>query len=259
MVALTTTEGKRTVNRQADIIQRLQQYGFQSVFELSNEFSVSPATIRRDLEKLEQMEMVRRTHGGAFPVRQADAPSVIKESLHHREKVAIGRAMAERVLEGQTVLLDSGSTTLEVARSLRDTRLTVVTNDLRIGNEIAKKRNAHLVMIGGELLPNVYSLWGPSALQQIEHLRVDVAIFGADTVNEDGIFNNNSYELELKRTMRSIASSAFFVADSSKFGREALFRVLDMETFTAGITDDLLDPIRASRFPVPIISVNPGR
>lgn len=247
------------MNRQADIVQRLQQTGFQSVVELAQEFLVSSATIRRDLEKLEQMEMVRRTHGGAYPVRQADAPYVIKESFHHKEKVAIGRAMAERVLEGQTVLLDSGSTTLEVAKFLRDTRLTVVTNDLRIANEIAKKRNAHLVMIGGELLPNVYSLWGPSALQQIEHLRVDVAIFGADTVNEDGLFNNNSYELELKRTMRSIANSAFFVADSSKFGREALFRVLDMDTFTAGITDDLLDPIRASRFPVPIISVHPGR
>lgn len=247
------------MNRHADIVQRLDQLGFQSVAELAQEFLVSSATIRRDLERLEQMEMVRRTHGGAYPVRQADTPSVIKESFHHKEKVAIGRAMAERVLDGQTVLLDSGSTTLEVARFLRDTRLTVVTNDLRIGNEIAKKRNAHLVMIGGELLPNVYSLWGPSALQQIEHLRVDVAIFGADTVNEDGIFNNNSYELELKRTMRSIANSAFFVADSSKFGREALFRVLDMETFTAGVTDNLLDPIRASRFPVPIISVNPSR
>lgn len=247
------------MTRHSDIIEQLQQYGFQSVAELADRFDVSTATIRRELEKLEQMEMVQRTHGGAFPVRQADTPSIIKESLHHREKVAIGKAMAERVLEGQTVLLDGGSTTLEVAKFLRDGPFTVVTNDLRIGNEIAQKRNVHLVMIGGELLPNAFSLWGPSSLQQIEHLRVDVAVFGADTVNEDGIFNNSSYELELKRQMRSIAKSAFFVADSSKFGREALFRVLEMDGFTAGITDDLLDPIRASKFPVPIISVNPAR
>lgn len=247
------------MTRHSDMIEQLQGHGFQTVLELAERFEVSTATIRRDLEKLEQMEMVQRTHGGAYPVREADAPSILKESLHHREKVAIGKAMAERVLEGQTVLLDGGSTTLEVAKHLRDERFTVVTNDLRIGNEIAKKRNAHLVMIGGELLPNAFSLWGPSSVQQIEQLRVDVAIFGADTVNEDGIFNNNSYELELKRKMRSIANSAFFVADSSKFGREALFRVLEMDGFTAGITDDLLDPIRASKFPVPIISVNPGR
>ncbi|MCU1509023.1 MAG: DeoR family transcriptional regulator [Glaciihabitans sp.] len=247
------------MTRHSDIIEQLQHLGFQSVPDLAERFGVSTATIRRDLEKLEQLEMVQRTHGGALPLRQADAPSFLKESLHHREKVAIGKAMAERVLAGQTVLLAGGSTTLEVARHLVDDGLTVVTNDLRIGNEIAKNRNAHLVMIGGELLPSAFSLWGPSSVQQIEHLRVDVAIFGADTVNEDGIFSNSSYELELRRKMRSIANSAFFVADSSKFGREALFRVLDMDGFTAGITDDLLDPIRAAKFPVPIISVNPGR
>ncbi len=245
------------MTRHSDIIEQLQRLGFQSVPDLADHFGVSTATIRRDLEKLEQLEMIQRTHGGALPMREADAPTFIKESLHRYEKVAIGKAMAERVLIGQTVLLAGGSTTLEVARHLNDNRLTVVTNDLRIGNEIAKKRNAHLVMIGGELLPSAFSLWGPSSVQQIEHLRVDVAIFGADTVNEDGIFNNNSYELELRRKMRSIASSAFFVADSSKFGREALFRVLSIEDFTAGITDDLLDPIRASKFPIPIITVKP--
>ncbi|MHA7263463.1 DeoR/GlpR family DNA-binding transcription regulator [Arthrobacter sp. TMN-37] len=109
----------------------------------------------------------------------------------------------------------------------------------------------------GELLPKVYSLWGPSSVQQIQHLRVDVAIFGADTVDEQGIFNTSSCEIELKRTMRSISKEAFFVTDSSKFGREALFEVFDLDQFTAGITDNLLDPIRASHFPVPVITVNP--
>ncbi|MGH1524174.1 DeoR/GlpR family DNA-binding transcription regulator [Leifsonia sp. L25] len=245
------------MTRHSDIIEHLQRSGFQSVPELAARFRVSTATIRRDLEKLERLEMVQRTHGGAFPIREADS-SALKQSLHQPEKEAIGKAMAERVLVGQTVLLAGGSTTLEVARHLKADRLTVVTNDLRIGNTIAANRSAHLVMIGGELLPNAFALWGPSSVQQLEHLRVDVAIFGADTVNEDGIFNNSSYELELHRTMRAIAGSAFFVADSSKFGREALFRVLDINDFTAGITDDLLDPIRASRFPIPIITVKRG-
>lgn len=246
------------MTRDVEIVGRLQARGFQSVNELAHAFGVSTPTIRRDLERLERLEMVRRTHGGAYPIRQADAPAVIRDSLHQREKRAIGRAMAERVLEGQTVLLDSGSTTLQVARHLKASRLTVVTNDLRIGHEIASRRNAHLVLIGGELLPNAYSLWGPSAVQQLEHLRVDVAIFGADTVNEDGIFINSSYELELKRYMRSIANQAFFVADSSKFGREALFQVVEIDSFTAGISDDLLDPVRSSSFPVPLITVSAG-
>lgn len=247
------------MSRQAQILEIIQETGFQSVVELARQLEVNPSTVRREFERLERMELIQRTHGGAYPVKQVDTPSKIKESLHHREKRAIGKAMADKVLDGQTVLLDSGSTTLEVAKHLNHSRLTVVTNDLRIGVEIANHQSAHLVFIGGELLPNVYTLWGPSSVQQIEHLRVDVAIFGADTVDEQGIFNTSSYELELKRTMRSIAKEAFFVADSSKFGREALFKVFDLEQFTAGITDDLLDPMRASRFPVPVISVSPRR
>lgn len=247
------------MSRQARIVEILQEEGFQSVVELADRLEVNPSTIRREFEKLEQMELIQRTHGGAYPVKQTDTPSLIKESLHRREKEAIGKAMADKVLDGQTILLDSGSTTLEVAKHLNHSRLTVVTNDLRIGLEIANRQSAHLVFIGGELLPNVYTLWGPSSVQQIEHLRVDVAIFGADTVDEQGIFNTSSYELELKRTMRSIAKEAFFVADSSKFGREALFKVFGLDQFTAGLTDNLLDPIRASRFPIPIISVKPQR
>jgi DeoR/GlpR family transcriptional regulator of sugar metabolism len=99
-------------------------------------------------------------------------------------------------------------------------------------------------------------MWGPTSVQQLSNLRVDVAIFGADTVGDDGIYSTTSYELELKRLMRSTAREAFFVADSSKFGREALFKVFGVEDFTAGITDSLLDPLRASHFPVPLIQAS---
>lgn len=243
-----------SMSRHSEIIEVLDEEGFASVSDLAKRFDVSIATIRRDLERLEQLDLVQRTHGGALPLKQASAPpTYIKDSLHAREKAAIGRAMAERILDGQTVLLDSGTTTLQVAKNLGEHVRTVVTNDLRIANEIALHRNTHLVMIGGELLPQEFSMWGPAAIQQIEHLRVDVAVFGADSVNERGIFNNASYLVELKRAMRAISQQAFFVADSSKFGREALFQVLDFDAFTAGISDDMLDPIRAASFPVPII------
>ncbi|TFD10637.1 DeoR/GlpR transcriptional regulator [Cryobacterium sp. TMT1-21] len=243
------------MSRQADILDALREAGFQSVNALAARLSVTASTIRRDLERLEAMELVERTHGGAMPARRSEAPQQLDETLHLAEKIAIGKAMAERVLEGQTVLLDGGTTTLEVARHLTNRRLTVVTNDLCIAMEIAQRRSAHLVFIGGELLPDIYTTWGPAAVLQLENLRVDVAIFGADTVGEEGIFHTSSYEVELKRLMRSIAKEAFFVADSSKFGREALFKVLDVDDFTAGITDDLLDPLRASQFPIPIIQV----
>ena len=241
------------MSRQAEIVELLLERGFVSVPDLAQHFGVTSSTIRRTLAELEARDLVQRTHGGVLPVRQTDAPTDFKQTWHQAEKRAIGRAMAERILPGQTVLLDSGSTTLEVARCLRARQLTVVTNDLLIGTAIAEKQSAHLVFIGGELLPNVYTMWGPTSVQQLQNLRVNVAVFGADTVTQDGIYNTSSYELEVKRTMRSVASEAFFVADSSKFGREALFKVFDLGAFTAGITDELMTPIRAAQFPVPLI------
>ncbi len=241
------------MSRQAQIVEILVERGFQSVTSLADAFNVTPSTIRRDLERLESRDLVQRTHGGALPVRQTDAPFDLKETLHRREKIAIGKAMADRILDGQTVLLDSGTTTLEVARHLASSRITVVTNDLQIGMEIAERQSASLVFIGGELLPNDVSMWGPTSVQQLQNLRVNVAILGCDTVMDDGLYSTSSYEIELKRTMLSIASEAFFVADSSKFGRDALFKVFDLDPFTAGITDSRLDPIRASAFPVPLI------
>jgi DeoR/GlpR family transcriptional regulator of sugar metabolism len=157
------------------------------------------------------------------------------------------------------VLLDSGTTCLEVARHLNHSRLTVVTHDLLVGIELSRKPQINLVFIGGELLPNSTSMWGPTSLQQLENMRVNVAVFGAGAVMDDGIYASSSYSIELKRKMRSIASEAFFVADSTKFGREALFKVFGFDDFTAGITDDAIDPIRAARWAIPLIRVNASK
>lgn len=243
------------MSRKAQILEIIQARGFQSVRKLASELQVDESTIRRNLEKLEALELVQRSHGGASPLRPAETPAVLKQQFHGAEKRAIGQAMADRIPDGQVLLLDSGTTTLEVAKALKNSLLTVVTNDLMIGIEVAKKPGIHLVFIGGELLPDLFTMWGPTAIQQIEQLRVDVAIFGADAVNEHGIFNNTSYEIESKRAMLKIASQAFFVADSSKFHRKALFKVFGLESFLTGISDDYLDPIVASELPLPIIRV----
>lgn len=243
------------MSRRAEIVDYLTGSGFTSVTSLADRFQVTPSTIRRDLIELEHSDLVQRTHGGAFPVRNVDTPALIKEALHSTEKQAIGNAMADRILDGQTVLLDSGSTTLEVARHLHSERLTVVTNDLRIGVEVAERHCAHLVFIGGELLPNVYTMWGPASIAQLQNLRVNVAVFGADSVQDDGIYNNTSYEIEVKRLMHSVAAESFIVADSSKFYRDALFRVFGFESCVAGFTDSGLSPMTAASFPIPIIRV----
>ena len=241
-----------------DYVSTQEPVGSKALVE-RHALGVSPATVRNDMAALEEEGFIAQPHtsAGRVPTEKGyrlfvDRLTTLKP-MSAAEKRAIGAAMAERVLEGQTIILDSGSTTLEVARHLTHSRLTVVTHDLRVGLEIASKPSIHLVFIGGELLPSGLAMWGPTSVQQIETMRVNVAIFGADTVTDDGIFSTSSYETELKRKMRSVAGEAFFVADSSKFGREALFRVFGFDEFTAGITDATLDPIRAARFPVPII------
>lgn len=241
--------------RQAKLLAVLEADGFATIRQLAGRFEVNESTIRRDLYLLERDRLIERTHGGALPVREEDKPSYLKEPINQREKAAIGAAMAERILDNQTVLLDSGSTTLEVARRLKGNRLTVITNDLQIGYEIAKNRSAHLVFIGGELLQGVFTIWGATAIEQMKRMTVDVAVFGADAVSQEGITNTSSYEIELKQAMLGCANEAFLVADSSKFGRSALFHVCGFEKFTAGITDDYLDPILAAGFPIPIIRV----
>ncbi|WP_432398557.1 DeoR/GlpR family DNA-binding transcription regulator [Pseudarthrobacter sp. L19] len=239
------------MSRRQEIVELIEEQGFQSVTTLAQIYGVDGSTIRRDLERLADEKKIRRTHGGAAPV---EAPSPARVSpLESKEKEAIGAATADRILENQTVLLDSGTTCLEVARHLNHSRLTVVTHDLLVGIEISRKPRINLVFIGGELLPGSTSMWGPASLQQLENMRVNVAVFGAGAVMDDGIYASSSYSIELKRKMRSVAGEAFFVADSSKFGREALFKVFGFEDFTAGITDEGIDPIRAAHWPIPLI------
>lgn len=239
------------MSRRQEIVELIEEQGFQSVTTLARRYGVDGSTIRRDLERIAEEKKIRRTHGGAAPVEPL-SPARASE-FESKEKEAIGAATADRILENQTVLLDSGTTCLEVARHLNHSRLTVVTHDLLVGIEISRKPRINLVFIGGELLPGSTAMWGPASLQQLENMRVNVAVFGAGAVMDDGIYASSSYSIELKRKMRSVAGEAFFVADSSKFGREALFKVFGFEDFTAGITDDGIDPIRAAHWPIPLI------
>ncbi|WP_272432875.1 DeoR/GlpR family DNA-binding transcription regulator [Actinomyces sp. B33] len=240
-----------SLKRRDEIVAMVHESGFETVASLAKKLDVNVSTIRRDLGRLADHGLLRRTHGGAIPP-EPQAPR-LADIAHLREKQAIGPAMAERILEEQTVFLDSGTTCVEVARSLTQRRVTVVTHDLVVAAEIIKKPSLNLIMIGGELLPNRTHVWGPTAIDQLNQIRVNVAIFGTSSVMADGIYGNSGYSLELQRKVRSIATNAFFVADSTKFGREAMYKILGIEDFTAGITDSLLSPITAASYPIPLI------
>lgn len=242
------------VNR-LELLRRIQDRGMESVSVLAEEFGVNPSTIRRHLDVLEARQVIHRQHGNVTFVHHGQTlPYAGKSVSRMAQKHAIGVAMAHRIGAGQTVLLDSGTTTLEVAKALRyHSRVTVVTLDLRVAMEIASQEDRRLVVVGGELIPSNYTLFGPDTLRQVGELNVDVAVLGADAVDARGVTQSSTQEVAFKRAIMGIAKSSYLVADSSKFQRSLLLKVCRLDDFALGITDSGLDPVVAASYPIPII------
>jgi DeoR family transcriptional regulator of aga operon len=233
--------------RQARIVQQLQEDGFVEVARLSVDLDADRSTIRRDLRALELRGLVRRTRGGAMPgpaSGHADIPYEVKRMEHTPAKEAIGAYAAERVDGGEAVLLDSGSTTFQVARALRHRRdISVVTNDLNVAMSLAESPGIQLVLTGGILLESVYTLVGPRTVEELRGLHVDRAFLGADAIHHAaGITNVTFVEVEVKRAMIEAAHEVVVVADSSKFEHRALAPVAGLDDVDLIVTDDHLDP-----------------
>lgn len=227
------------------LIQRANDAGFVDAASLAREWSVNSSTIRRDVAYLTRAGLIRRTHGGALsamPQAAIDMPYADRKREMLDEKRQIARAAAELVQDGQTVILDNGSTTFQIAIELRRRRnLTIVTNDLLIALKTANHPTNRLHVAGGVLLDTVYTLVGPSAVTAFEGLRADWAFLGAEGVDATaGITNINVVELPVKKAMMSAASRLVFVADTTKFGRRALADVCRIDAAHLIITGDSL-------------------
>ena len=240
--------------RRDEILSRVQRHGYVSVKQLAEEYQVDSSTIRRDLDRLAADGLVQRSHGGAtLPGEPEETPYAVKVGTNVEQKRAIARAVAELVPSGCSLLMDSGSTTLEVAKALRGHRdLTVVTNDVRVAAEIANQGDVRLIVLGGEVLPAVYTLASQRAVDLISEFNVDYAVMGADAVDQQGITNANSNEVSMKRAMLQAARQVVVVADSAKFGRSALVRVAGLEAVDLIVTDDGLSAEAAATYPVEV-------
>jgi DeoR family transcriptional regulator of aga operon len=242
----------RQSERAGAIIERVSAAGSVSVAELARDLDASAATIRRDLEMLEEQRLLTRTHGGA--VAQGvlyELPLRYKTARHHEEKRRIAHEAASRVTDGMAIGLTGGTTTTEVARSLVDRqRLTVVTNALNIASELAIRPNLKLVLTGGYARPESYELVGPMAEQSLAGLNLDVAFVGADGVREDaGVTTHHEVEAHTNLALIERSTRVIVVADSSKIGRAAFARICDVERVDELITDQGGDPaaLRAIR------------
>jgi DeoR family fructose operon transcriptional repressor len=231
--------------RRRHLLELITRQGYATLDELVKVLDVSESTIRRDLEALDLAGTVKRTHGGAVYAGEVRSMPAFDErtSTAAAEKRAIGLATAALLEDGDTVLLDGGTTTLEVARALVGRRLQVVTNSLPIAQLLASSQQTDLILIGGYIYPRTGVALGPLAIATMQSIRVRKAILGAGGVVAEGIFNSNSLLVESERQMMLCGQEVVIVADHTKFGRLALARLcgldeIDQVVVDSGLTDE---------------------
>ncbi len=229
--------------RQAILLQELQTKGYAHVNEMADRLQVTPITIRRDFAVLEQQGKCSRTRGGAVQTGQGTTPELpyeIKAQRQIPEKQRIAQAAAAHIHEGDIIILDSGSTTFQLASQLLPRRqITVVTNDLKIASLLAVNPSITLICTGGVSRANVYTLLGSQTEQFLKTIRVDKTFLGADAIHPDGVVSNvNLDEVAIKQAMLAACSQRILLADSSKFGVRGFARVCAIYDLDLVITDD---------------------
>ncbi|MFC7496261.1 MULTISPECIES: DeoR/GlpR family DNA-binding transcription regulator [unclassified Nocardioides] len=239
----------RRADRVSAILDHLDAAGSISVPELAAMFGVSLATVRRDLQLLEEQKLLERTHGGAVAVEAAHELPLRYRAAQTAQKRDIARVAVSRVPMGAVVGLTGGSTTTEVARQLavRES-LSVVTNALNIAAELALRPKVKVVVPGGVARPQSYELVGLWSEQALRVLNVGVAIVGVDGVDPDGgLTTHDEVEAQTNAALLSRARRVIVVADGSKLGRVHLARIAGIDDVDEIITDAQADPAEVQR------------
>lgn len=233
-----------TSKRRERILTLLREQRSVQVEDLSRSFRVSSQTIRQDLNFLEKLGAAARSYGGAV-LRDAE-PSVsevareTKRKWFSEEKVAIGRAAAALIKPGESVILDSGTTTLQVAASIPNgMAVTVITNDLAIANLLAGRDQLQIVMLGGALRQKNMSLFGTQAERAVQEMSVDKLFLGVDGFDmQKGVTTHFEPEAILNRLMCAAAAEIIAVTDSSKFGKSCLHKIVEPARLARIVTDE---------------------
>ncbi|KQX48805.1 DeoR/GlpR family DNA-binding transcription regulator [Paenibacillus sp. Root444D2] len=223
--------------RQQQILDRMAIDGEVKMAELKEMFEVTEMTLRRDMEKLEQWGHIRRTFGGAILVGN-DITLHERSGVFIEEKMRIGKLAAQLIQPGESIFLDGGSTTLQVARFIQaNLNITVVTNALNIAAELQGKQISTIV-IGGMLMGQTSTLVGPVAAEALVKMAFNRAFIGTTGLTlKHGFSNSNMHEAEVKRLAIQQASEVNIVMDHSKFGRQDLFSFASLKAADRVITD----------------------
>jgi DeoR family transcriptional regulator of aga operon len=235
------TEPVLNEERRRLILNILSRDGRVLVGALAKQFRTSQVTIRKDLDVLQADGRIHRTHGGALPARESaleDPTLREKEKLHRREKLQIAATAVHMVREGQVVILDSGTTTTAIARALRKfENLTIITNAVNIAAELSGS-SLEVILTGGSLRKNSFSLVGPIAEETLRRLNADILFLGVDGFDlRHGLSTPNLLEAKVNRAMMDVARLTVAVCDSSKFGRRSLSSIAPLSAVHHLITD----------------------
>ena len=229
----------KAAERQLRIRQMFEAKDFLDLESLCRDLDASESSVRRDLDVLEGQSVLKRVYGGAVPVQVSNGGfdfTVESERLSD-EKRRIARLTAGLIEDGQTVILDGGSTVAAVARELAAKSLHVVTNSLPIAETLETRRNVELTLTGGYLEPRIRVMLGPLCEQMLGAIRADVVIMGIGSVSVDGFGNNNTLVVGSEQKMIEIANKLIIVADHTKFGRSAMIPVAQLEAADVVVSD----------------------
>lgn len=248
-----------TAERHVRTMQLLKEHGHTAVSRLSKEFGVSEVTIRKDLHTLEKRNLLVRTHGGAVLIDHYmyDLPFDEKSQQHAGEKKRIGRAAADLVEHGDTLILSAGSTTAQVARHLRGHRnLTVTTNSLHVATELLNNFDMDLLLLGGVVHPATASVVGPFAERMLREHSFRKLFLGGDGFDVDfGVTTTNALEAHLNKMMIRSAEETIAVMDASKLGRRGLSLICDLKDVDTVITDSRIPDKTVQRLEEEAITV----
>lgn len=231
--------------RQEKILQYINTHKSVKVQELAEAFKTSVVTIRSDITELDSNGLVVKVHGGAIAITDRynfEIPSRSKARQSNHAKRVIGQLAAEIIEENDIIILDSGTTTLEVAKAIRNKCVTVITNDLQIGAMLAagNRGNLTLIITGGTVTPFTYTLSGVDTLNFLKRLRVNKLFLGCDAIDpKRGISNRTLIEADIKSVLIEAADMVIAVVDSTKHNKEVFTHVCDIDKIDVLVTDKI--------------------
>lgn len=237
------------IERQRIILERLAAENSVRVVELSKVFDVTEETVRRDLDKLEKKGLLKKTYGGAVGIDKEKGPEVEEQSFDYRlnqniaSKIKIGKVIGEMLQAGETVMLDSSTTCLQVLKQLDEHKsLTVITNGLETMRLASKLKHISLIGTGGSYREKSISFVGPAAKKNITSYYADKAVISCKGIDKErGIMESSEFEAEIKQSFIAASKEVILAVDSKKIDKTSIHRLASWEVISCIVTDEMLD------------------